>query len=41
VPLKKEEADIDIGKIPSGIYKIVIETPDNFLNRWWVPKKTE
>jgi len=41
VPLNKEEAEIDIGKIPSGIYKIVIETPDNFLNRWWVSKKTE
>ena len=34
VPLKNEKADIDIRKIPSNFYKIVIETPRNFLNRW-------
>lgn len=37
VPLGKGEAIIDAGK-PSAFYKIVIETPDNFLNRWIVVK---
>ena len=39
VPLKKEEADIDFSKIPSRFYKIVIETPGNFMNRWIVMGK--
>lgn len=37
VPVGKEEALIDAGGA-SGFYKIVIETPDNFLNRWIVVK---
>jgi hypothetical protein len=37
VPLGKEGAVIDAGGA-SGFYKIVIETPDNFLNRWIVVK---
>ncbi len=40
VPVKKEKVDIDLGKFPSGFYKIVIETPDNFLNRWIVLDKS-
>lgn len=32
VPLSKQEAIINVNKAP--FYKIVIETPDNFLNRW-------
>ena len=40
VPVKKEEVDIDLSKYPSGFYKIVIETPDNFLNRWIVLDKS-
>ncbi len=34
VPLKKQEAIIDVSNMPSNFYKIVIETPHNFLNRW-------
>lgn len=34
VPLKKQEAIIDVSKTPSDFYKIVIETPNNILNRW-------
>src|SRR5690606_81768 len=37
VPVGKEEAVIDAGGA-SGFYKVVIETPDNFLNRWIVVK---
>jgi hypothetical protein len=39
VPLSKQEAIIDVSDKPSSIYKIVIEAPDNFLNRWIVDKK--
>lgn len=37
LPVAKEEALIDIDG-PSEFYKIVIETPDNFLSRWIVVK---
>ncbi len=40
VPLQKEKADVDLSKYPSGFYKIIIETPDNFLNRWVVLDKS-
>jgi len=40
VPLQKEKAEIDISKVPSGFYKIVIETPENFLNRWVILDKS-
>ncbi|MFT3948737.1 MAG: alkaline phosphatase family protein [Agriterribacter sp.] len=36
VPLAKQEAVIDVSNKPSSFYKIVIETPDNMLNRWVV-----
>lgn len=39
VPLSKQEAIIDASNKPSAIYKVVIETPTNILNRWIVEKK--
>lgn len=39
VPLAKQEAVIDISNKPSSFYKIVIDAPDNMLNRWVVKKK--
>jgi predicted AlkP superfamily pyrophosphatase or phosphodiesterase len=38
VPLKNQEALIDMAPQSSKFYKIVIETPDNFLNRWVIIK---
>ena len=38
IPLAKEEAVIDINESTSGFYKIIIETPYNYLNRWIVVK---
>ena len=40
VPLQKEKAQVNIERIPSGYYKIVIETPNNFLNRWLILDKS-
>ncbi|HEU4575193.1 MAG TPA: hypothetical protein VFS36_09320 [Chitinophagaceae bacterium] len=34
VALSKEETVVDVRDRPSSIYKIVIETPSNWLNRW-------
>jgi predicted AlkP superfamily pyrophosphatase or phosphodiesterase len=34
VPLANGKAVIDISKYPSDFYKLVIETPNNYLNRW-------
>ncbi len=39
VPVAKGSAEINVKKIPSDFYKIVIETPHNFLNRWVISKK--
>ena len=39
VPIKKELALIDVSKFSSGFYKIVIEMPDNYLNRWLILDK--
>jgi predicted AlkP superfamily pyrophosphatase or phosphodiesterase len=36
VPLLKESASFDVGKTGASFYKVVIETPGNFLNRWVV-----
>lgn len=33
-PLSSQTAVIDVSKTPSEFYKIVIEAPDNMLNRW-------
>jgi len=37
-PLKNGKAEIDVSKMPSEFYKVVIETPTNMLNRWIVNK---
>lgn len=34
VPVAQGKAVIDVSRRPSAFYKIVIETPDNMLNRW-------
>lgn len=34
VPLTQQRVSIDVSKKPSSFYKIVIETPNNMLNRW-------
>ncbi len=39
VPVANGSAKIDVKNIPSGFYKIVIEMPYNFLNRWIIVKK--
>ncbi|CAH0997096.1 hypothetical protein EMA8858_03233 [Emticicia aquatica] len=39
VPVDAEKATIDVHKLPSKFYKIVIETPYNVLNRWIVLEK--
>jgi hypothetical protein len=38
VRVKKGKASISVKEMPSKFYKIVIETPYNFLNRWIVVK---
>ncbi len=38
VPVEDGRVVIDIKKIPSDFYKIVIEFPYNFLNRWVIKK---
>ena len=38
VPVSKGKATIDVKKYPSDFYKIVLEMPYNFLNRWIVVK---
>lgn len=38
VPLADEKVIIDISANPQSFYKIVIETPGNFLNRWVIVK---
>jgi predicted AlkP superfamily pyrophosphatase or phosphodiesterase len=39
VPVAKGKAQVDIKGIPSDFYKVVIEMPYNFLNRWVIIKK--
>lgn len=39
VPLAKQEAVIDVKEKPSSFYKIVVEAPENMLNRWVVERK--
>lgn len=38
VPVVDGKAVIDIKNMPSEFYKVVIELPYNFLNRWAIPK---
>jgi predicted AlkP superfamily pyrophosphatase or phosphodiesterase len=39
VPVANRSAKVDVKKIPSDFYKIVIELPYNYLNRWIVGRK--
>lgn len=39
VPVADGKVNIDVTAIPADFYKIVIELPYNFLNRWIVTKK--
>ena len=41
VPVADGKARIDVKQIPSDFYKIVIEMPYNFLNRWVVVKEID
>ncbi|MGN6492282.1 MAG: alkaline phosphatase family protein [Agriterribacter sp.] len=36
VPVKKQQAVVDVKNADAEIYKVVIETPGNMLNKWWV-----
>ncbi|MBG9374949.1 alkaline phosphatase family protein [Panacibacter sp. DH6] len=38
VPVSQQQVSIDVSKMPSQMYKIVIEAPDNILNRWVLVK---
>lgn len=38
VPVTNQHAVVDVASFPSSFYKIVIETPTNFLNRWVIVK---
>jgi len=39
VPVANGKATIDVKQLPSDFYKVVIEAPYNFLNRWIIVKK--
>ena len=39
VPVANAQARIDVKSLPSDFYKVVIEAPYNFLNRWIIIKK--
>jgi hypothetical protein len=39
VPLQQQKAVLNISKVPSGFYKVVVETPSNYLNRWIVKEQ--
>jgi hypothetical protein len=39
VPVADRKATIDVKQMPSDFYKIVVEAPYNFLNRWIIVKK--
>ena len=40
VAVRKEAAAIDVSQLPSPFYKVVLEMPHNFLNRWvMIPDK--
>jgi hypothetical protein len=38
-PVAQQLANINVRKIPSNFYKIIIETPGNIINRWVLPVK--
>lgn len=39
VPVANGKAKLDVKNLPSDFYKVVIEMPYNFLNRWIIVKK--
>ena len=39
IPVSKESYTFSVKNIPSGFYKIVLEAPENFLNRWVIGNK--
>jgi hypothetical protein len=39
VPVKKEKAMVDVSKLPGDLYKVVIESTANMVNRWVVIKQ--
>lgn len=39
VPVSQQKAVVDISKMPSSFYKIVLEAPKNMVNRWVIEKK--
>jgi hypothetical protein len=39
VPVTDGKARIDVKQFPSDFYKVVLEAPYNFLNRWIIVKK--
>jgi hypothetical protein len=39
IPVSQQKVIIDVSKQPSDFYKIVVEAPHNFLNRWIVLKR--
>ena len=39
VPVANGKASIDVKSMPADFYKVVIELPYNFLNRWVIAKK--
>ncbi len=39
VPVANGKARIDVKQLPSDFYKVVVETPHNFLNRWIIARK--
>ncbi|HEY0175763.1 MAG TPA: alkaline phosphatase family protein [Pedobacter sp.] len=41
VPVIQKHALIDLQRSPSPFYKIVLEAPDNTLNRWLIPEENK
>lgn len=38
VPLQQQQATVDVKQLPSAFYKIVLEGPENSVNRWMIIK---
>ena len=39
VPVSDQKASVDVSKLPSSFYKVVIDMPHNSLNRWVILEK--
>ena len=39
VPVKRRRAEIKVSNLKSNFYKVVFETPNQYLNRWVIQKK--